>query len=424
MSSSYDVAVVGAGPAGLAAAAAAAEAGRRVVVIDESPRPGGQIWRHQEGAAPAAARPRLERFGRSGAELRAGAAVVDVDVLGESDERTFRLLTHGPGGGSSVHARRLVLAAGARELFLPFPGWTLPNVLGVGGAQALLKAGMRVAGKRVVVAGSGPLLLPVSAALARAGADVRLVAEQAPLGRVARFAAGLWRDPRRLAEAAAYRATGWRTRYRTDSWVRRALGDGKVVAVELSVGGRHRTVECDLLCAGFGLVPDLALARLLGCALVRGEVRVDELQRTSVDGVWCAGEGTGVGGVDASLAEGSIAGYAAAGRPGLAAPHLHRRDRARRFGERLRIAFEPRVELRTLAGEETPVCRCEDVRMGALRGEWSGRQAKLYTRIAMGPCQGRVCGPAAAYLFGWELESGRTPVSAASIDTLAGAGEG
>lgn len=416
----FDVAVVGAGPAGIAAAVAADSSGARVVVLDEAPRPGGQIWRHLQGAAPAEARLWLDRFDRSGAALRAGSAVVDA----ERRDGIFRLTLQGIASGDAVEARRLVIATGARELFLPFPGWTLPHVVGVGGAQALYKAGMRVTGKRVVVAGSGPLLLPVSAALARAGADVRLVAEQAPLRRIARFAAGLLGEPRKLAQAAVYRFAAFRAPYRTGSWVQRALGAERVEAVEVLVGGNVRTFDCDLLCTGFGLVPNLALPRLLECELERGVVRVDGMQRTTLEDVWCAGEGTGVAGVEASLAEGSIAGFAAADRPGRATPHLRQRDRAKRFTAELRESFALREELRGLADESTVVCRCEDVARGALRGEWTGRQAKLYTRVGMGPCQGRVCGPAAAHLFGWELESGRAPISAATIDTLARAGEG
>lgn len=421
----WDVAVVGAGPAGIAAAVAAAEAGRRVVVLDEGQRPGGQIWRHREGEAPAAARPWLTRLARSGAELRLGAAVVDVEgPVTEDPERGFRLTLEGGEGAGVVEAARIVVATGARELFLPFPGWTLPGVVGVGGAQALLKSGLEVAGKRVVVAGSGPLLLPVSAALAAAGADVRLVAEQAPPARVRHFAVGLWRHPRRVLDAVTYRSAAWRTPYRLGSWVTRARGEERLQAVEVSLGGRRREIECDLLCTGFGLVPNLALARLLGCEVVDGVVRVDGHQRTSVEGVWCAGEGTGVAGVDASLVEGTIAGLAAAGRPEAATPHLRARDRARRFGERMRQAFASRPELRAIADAGTLVCRCEDVRLEALRAEWSGRQAKLYTRIGMGPCQGRVCGPAAEYLFGWQVEGGRMPASVATVETLAGAGDG
>src|SRR5690606_30091713 len=159
-----EIAVVGAGPAGIAAASRAAEAGRDVVVLDAAPRPGGQIWRHRRREElPARARAWLERFDRSGARLIAGAQVVDAwtaaDAWAAAGSRGaapegFRLVAEVDGERLEVAADRVILATGARELFLPFPGWTLPNVFGVGGAQALVKAGASFAGKRVVVAGS------------------------------------------------------------------------------------------------------------------------------------------------------------------------------------------------------------------------------------------------------------------------------
>lgn len=415
-----DVAVIGGGPAGIAAAAAAGSAGRSAVLIDESPRPGGQIWRHQEGDAPAAALPWLGKLRESGARVCAATTVVDIERRPDA----FRILMEGQaGGGEWLEAKAVVLATGARERFLPFPGWTLPGVVGIGGVQALLKSGMEVQGRRVVIAGSGPLLLPVAAALVKAGAKLLLVAEQAPRGRVLRFAAGLWRDPVKITQAIEYRLASGRTRYVTDAWPIAALGGGSLEAVEMVVGGRRRTLVCDLLCTGFGLVPNRGLARVLGCDVEDGVVKVDGMQHTTVEGVWCAGEGTGVAGVESSLAEGHIAGYAAAGVPGRAAEWMAARDRARRFGERMQEAFRPRDELREMAQGSTVVCRCEDVCRNALSGEWSARQARLYTRIGMGPCQGRVCGPAAELLFGWNFESDRIPISVATIDTLADAGD-
>lgn len=416
----WEVAVVGGGPAGIAAAATAANAGRSVLLIDESPRPGGQIWRHLEGNTPADAAPWLERLRASGAMVRTGTTVVGAARV----EGGFRLTVEDQqGAGATVRAAALVLAGGARERFLPFPGWTLPGVTGVGGAQALLKSGMEMRGRRVVIAGSGPLLLPVAAALATAGAHVRFIAEQAPRGKVLGFAAGLWREPAKLAQAARYRMAARSAPYATDAWVMAALGGQSLEAVEVVVGGRRRTIACDLLCTGFGLVPNLGLARVLGCELGEGAVKVDRHQATSVPGVWCAGEGTGVAGVDAALIEGEVAGLSAAGLRERADRLMLARDRGVAFARRLEGAFALRPEVRALATDNTVVCRCEDVRRNALSGEWSARQAKLYTRIGMGPCQGRVCGPAAEVMFGWNLESDRIPVSVASIDTLADAGD-
>lgn len=408
-----DVAVVGAGPAGIAAACCAAEAGRRVLLLDQSLRPGGQIWRHTTSAQlPAPARRWLDRLGRhSAVEALAEASVVSVAP-------GFSLTIEQHGRPLLVRAGSVILATGARERFLPFPGWTLPGVVGVGGAQALLKAGAAVAGKRVVLAGSGPLLLPVAAALVKAGARVATIAEQAPAAAVLSFARGLWREPAKAVQAVRYRAAFPGARYRLGSWAVKAEGDDCVREVTLTDGRRSWSEACDLLCTGFGLVPNTELARLAGAAVAGGAVVVDERQETGVPGLYCAGEPTGIGGVELSLLEGEIAGLAAAGRTGEAARLLPRCERQRAFARRLEAAFAPREELRSMAEENTIVCRCEDVVLGKLCAGWTSRQAKLYTRAGMGACQGRVCGPALEFLFGWEPDTVRAPIAPAAINTL------
>jgi NADPH-dependent 2,4-dienoyl-CoA reductase/sulfur reductase-like enzyme len=404
-----DVAVVGGGPAGIAAAARAAEAGARVVVVDQGLRPGGQVWRHRDPRElPPLARAWLDRCARSGARWLPLAMVVDGNMDRGLD------VVH-DGRPLLVRARAVVLATGARERFLPYPGWTLPNAMGVGGAQALLKEGADVRGQRAVVAGTGPLILPVAAALARAGATVVAVAEQAPRRRLARFAAALWRHPSKLAQAVRYRAAFLRTAYRTGTWVARADGRARVEQVTLTDGRRRWAERCDLLCCSYGLVPNTELAQLLGCAVSPAGVEVDALQRTSVERVYCAGEPTGVAGELAALAEGEIAGLAAAGDETRATRLAGARDAWCRFGALLADTFAPREVLRALADDETIVCRCEDVRCGQLDPAWSGREAKLYTRLGMGPCQGAVCGPACAHLFGWTPGTVRPPLGAPTL---------
>lgn len=417
-----DVAIIGAGPAGIAAAACAAERGRRVLVLDEAVSIGGQIWRRGPGTrAPSAARRWLRRLERSDAATLGEASVVDVRTLG--NERGFALTVERRGAAVRVQAATLILATGARERFLPFPGWTLPGVIGIGAAQALLKAGASFAGKRVIVAGTGPLLLPVAASLARAGARVMLVAEQAPRSAVVTFAAGLWRTPGTLVQAARYRRAFLRTRYALGTWVASAAGDGALgedmlIEVTLTDGQRRWTAPCDVLCSGYGLVPNAELARLLGCAMSVGAVAVDDRQRTSVSDVYCAGELTGIGGVDLALIEGQIAGLTVAGADGEARALLSRRAAARAQAQRLDRAFALRDEVRRLAAPDTVVCRCEDVPLGALRPEWTARQAKLYTRAGMGPCQGRICGAALECLFGWSPDTVRSPAQPALLCTL------
>lgn len=410
---SWDVVVVGAGPAGIAAASRAAESGASTLIVDQGIRPGGQIWRHtRRSQLPRAGRRWIERLERSGARVLCGAAVVQADRGGDLT------LQHRDGRDVSVAGATTILATGARERFLPFPGWTLPGVVGVGGAQALLKGGAEMRGARVVMAGSGPLLLPVAAALSAAGARVTLVAEQASRGTVLGFAAGLWRHPEKLVQAAAYRARFRSARYVPGAWVLEADGGDRLREVVVTDGRSSWRLECDLLCTGYGLVPSVELAQHLGCETRSGSVLIDAWQRTSAANVFCAGEPTGINGVDAALIEGEVAGLSAAGFETDAERLFARRDRQVAFGKRLAGAFALREELRSLPAPETVVCRCEDVRFGALRPAWSGRQAKLYTRVGMGPCQGRVCGPALQFLFDWTPVAVRSPVEPASVSTL------
>jgi NADPH-dependent 2,4-dienoyl-CoA reductase/sulfur reductase-like enzyme len=413
---SADVAVIGAGPAGIAAAALIAETGRRVAVLDESVELGGQIWRHRRGGRPpAAARQWLRRLDRSGATVLRESSVVDVSD--DSASGRFSLTAERGVSPLLVNATTLVLATGARERFLPFPGWTLPGVVGVGGAQALLKAGLDVSGRRVVIAGSGPLLLPVAASLAGAGAQVLRVAEQAAPRAVRAFAAGLWRHPSSLVQAARYRLAFAKTPYTMGEWVVAARGDGRVEEVTITDGRTARTLGCDLLAVAYGLVPNTRLARLVGCATARGAVVVDEHQRTTHPRAYSIGETTGVGGVDLALVEGQVAASHILGRQ-LPSSLLGRRDSLRAMATVMERTFVPRDELRHAVTPDTIVCRCEDVPFGALRAEWTMRQAKLYTRVGMGPCQGRVCGAALEFLHGWPADTVRLPVEPALLSSI------
>jgi NADPH-dependent 2,4-dienoyl-CoA reductase/sulfur reductase-like enzyme len=415
-----DVVVVGAGPAGIAAATRVAETGRRVVLLDESPQVGGQIWRHRTTETlPAVARRWIARLERSGATVTCGTSVVDVRDAGDgAGGRGFVVVAERGGTPFLVRAQALVLATGARERFLPFPGWTLPGVIGVGGAQALLKSGVSFAGKRVVIAGSGPLLLPVAAALAANGARLLLVAEQASRRDVAGFAFGLLRRPRTLLQAARYRSGFSATPYELGHWVTAARGEGRLEEVDVTDGHGTRTIACDHLCVGHGLVANTELARSLGCATVQASVVVSDRQETSRPQVFCAGESTGVGGVDLALVEGEIAGLCVTGREADTRRLARRRASLRATSEAMERAFAPRGELRAVATPDTIVCRCEDVAMRAIDPRWTMRQAKLYTRAGMGPCQGRVCGAALQFLCGGPADAVRLPVVPALLSTL------
>ena len=412
-----DVAVVGGGPAGVAAAAIAAECGSSVVLIDEQPRIGGQIWRHGVATRPSPDAARwLDRLASSGAHIESGTAVFDAEWLAPSGR--FELRAVHEGRAVCVRSARVVICTGARERYLPFPGWTLPGVVGIGGAQALIKSGADVRGKRVVVAGSGPLLLPVAALIAGAGAHLALVAEQAPRWRVARLIAGMWRTPAVLSQAARYRRAFAQTRYAPGRWVTRAEGRDCVERVVVTDGQTEWVLPCDMLCTGYGLVPETRLAALLGCSIDDGAIRVDAAQRTSVPGVFAAGEPTGIGGGAIALVEGETAGYSSGGRHDAARSRARLVNRARRSAQSMDRAFELRAELRMMATPDTIVCRCEDVPIGSIDPGAGFRRARLHCRLGMGACQGRVCGDALSWLEGWPPEPPRVPLVPVPLGVL------
>ncbi|MFC7404075.1 NAD(P)/FAD-dependent oxidoreductase [Georgenia alba] len=463
----HDVAVVGAGPAGLAAAVSAAEAGAQVLLVDAGERPGGQYWRHRHGddehergtsgeqgdAATGHGDDEHER-GTSGEQGDAAIGHGD-DAAGHHDWAVFQdlrrrladaeaagLLTFRPGttvwllerheqgfrlrttptvtkaaAGSAV-ARRVVLCPGAYDRQLPVPGWDLPGVLAAGGAQALLKGGGVVAGARVVVAGTGPFLLPVAAGLAEAGADVVALCEAAAPGAWLRHSGAALGKAAKLAQLAEYATVlaRHRVRPRTRTVVTQILGTDRVEAVRLGrLHPRGRpadsgpVVEADAVALGWGFTPQLELPLMLGVQTALGAdgslvVRVDPRQRTSVPGVHVAGEATGVGGAMLAVAEGHVAGRAAAG----AEPdRLHRREvlRHRAFARAMHAVHRVPERWADWLTPETLVCRCEEVTAGEVTdacdrlGADDPRGARSLARVGMGRCQGRICGFATADLL-------------------------
>jgi len=407
-----EVVIVGAGPAGLCAATGPVVASRSVVLIDDNPRPGGQIWRAEKGRTEDLAGRMIHKLSEHENFRRMpGTHVFGID--GNS------LLCESPGGDVRVEFEKLIIATGARELLLPFPGWTLPNVFGAGGLQALVKGGLDVSGKRIVIAGTGPLLLAVANYLRSKGARVLLIAEQAPRSRILRFGLGLWRSPLKFVEAVWYSAKLLTTRSVYDSYVVRAEGDERLRSVTVRIGAKTETIECDMLGVGFHLVPNTELAELFGCEIRNGAVVVDEFQRTTVENVWCAGEPTGISGLESSLLEGTIAGSSAMGAPD-SGRFLRRNRRIRRIADRMNRCYELREELRRLADNATIVCRCEDATFGEMSKFDGFRAAKLQTRCGMGACRGRICGSASRFLFGWEADSARPPIFPVRVSSLAG----
>jgi NADPH-dependent 2,4-dienoyl-CoA reductase/sulfur reductase-like enzyme len=457
--------VVGAGPAGLAAALAAAARGVRVVLVDAEGQAGGQFHR-QPARAFGARRPQAlhhqwrtwERL-RDGLEAHLAAGrithLTDHHVWcverkpGSSEREPGSFAVHALRGpaqeeGVTVRAGAVLLATGGYERVLPFPGWTLPGVVTAGGAQAMLKGGLVLPGRTVVVAGTGPLLLPVATGLAAAGARVAALVESAGPKAVARRSPALAAEPAKLAEAAWYAGRLLRHRVRTLArhTVLEAHGAGRLEAVTVAAlerdgrvrPGSARRIPCDALAVGHGLLPHTDLAETLGCTLAGTAVRVDDEQRTDVPGVWAAGEATGIGGAALALAEGHIAGRSIAARLHGAVPDprswaatARARDRGRAFFAALETVYAPAPGWADRVSDDTVVCRCEEVTAGQVRtasgtlGAGDLRTVKLLTRAGMGWCQGRMCAPAVAGLTGCPPTPGRRPFARpVPLDVLAG----
>jgi len=405
-----DVLIIGSGPAGMAAALAAAPAGASIVMVDDNPAPGGQIWRGGPGVQlPSEAKMRREALLRHAniTQLNSTKLV----AVPHSKE----VLLEDAIQGWCLRYDKAIICTGARELLLPFPGWTLPGVTGAGGLQALIKGGLSVRGERIVVAGSGPLLLVVAATAKAAGAEVLRVAEQAPLSAVAAFAASLVHWPSKAVQALGLIHTG----YRTSSHVLAASGQGHLESVRLQQGAHMIDMACDRLACGFGLIPNTQIGQALGCAVdEHNAIAVDAWQACSLPDHFAAGECTGFGGSERALVQGRIAGLAAVAKRADALALWPSRQRWDAFSASLQHHFTLEPPIKSLATPDTIVCRCEDVRYGQIASCNSWIDAKLTTRCGMGACQGRVCGAAAQHLFGWSLPVPRTPLTPTRISTF------
>ena len=427
----YAVLVVGGGPAGMSAALAASKAGLRTLLVDERPTLGGQIFK-QPGpgftVTDRAALGRQWRFGRAlidraeaaGFDIADRTAVVDIEPVPGG----WSVMLLDDAGTRAVTVERLVIAPGAHDRPVVFPGWTLPGVITAGGLQTLAKTQRIMPGRRMVFAGSGPVALAFPAQLAGYGANIVLALEAGPaprpadLVRIAGAAAG---NVGLLRDAALYRGALVRHRVslRYGRMVVRAEGHRRVervvhAAVDRNwrvVPGTEQSVDADLLCLGYGFVPSPELFRLLGCALGDDEslggsvVEKDTWGRTSVVGVYAAGDGTGVEGSFVAIDEGTAAGLATAVDAGALTPDEAERRSAgarRRLARRRRLAVATSGMYRVgqgvfeLAEDDTVVCRCEEVRFGTLREAVAVTAdisvVKAATRAGMGPCQGRNCG--------------------------------
>jgi D-hydroxyproline dehydrogenase subunit alpha len=422
-----DVAIVGAGPAGMAAAVAARRAGASVAVIDEYAAPGGQIWRRRFDAGPET----LPLAGRrASAELAASGATVlsGTTVWAAPDART--LLLSGPPG--RVCAGAVVLATGAYDRPVAFPGWTLPGVMTAGAAQALAKGQGVLPGRRVLLAGAGPFLLPVARQLRAGGAEVVAVVEATRRREWLAAAPRMARHVDRLRDYAGYRARLGGTRFVWGHVIVRAEGSGGVERATIAaagpdwapLAGSERSFTVDAVCTAYGFLPSTDLARALGCELRGDAVAHDADMRTSVAGVFVAGEAAGIGGSELARLEGELAGTRAAesGRVRRPTPALERRlAREAGFAALLEDLFGARPGLRSLPAPDTILCRCEDVTAAAVdaAGAPSPAALKILTRCGQGPCQGRVCERLIAERLGsGERFSTRAPLRPVPLDVL------
>ncbi|HKP69494.1 MAG TPA: FAD-dependent oxidoreductase [Pyrinomonadaceae bacterium] len=407
-----DILIVGGGPAGMSAAVGASQKdGTKITVVDDNPHLGGQIWRADLGKIKSA----------EAQELIALLEQQKISILNNAAvfARTGNALhVETPSGKIEIEYKKLILATGARERFLPFPGWTLPNVFGAAGLQALVKGGLNIQDKRVVVAGTGPLLLVVAEYLASKGARIAAICEQASNKKLDRFALGLWRWPSKIAQGISLKAKLRSIPYYRNSWITAANGESLLHSVTVKRLNKTEVIECEMLACGFHLVPNTELAQLFGCSILDGFVAVDDFQETSIPNIFSAGEPTGIGGVEAAVVEGKIAGLAAIEEWDRARALFKVRHRTSTFAKALDRTFELREELKSLASSSTFVCRCEDVQYGKLTEFGDFRMAKLQTRCGMGACQGRICGAAVEFLFGWKDRSVRPPIFPVKMENL------
>jgi NADPH-dependent 2,4-dienoyl-CoA reductase/sulfur reductase-like enzyme len=448
------VAIVGAGPAGVRAAETLARGGVRPILFDEGERPGGQIYRQPpRGAGRAAA----ELYGLEAGKAAAIHRVLP-DLADRVDYRPRTLVWNvfqsqldllGPDGYGEQRFDRLILATGAMDRALPFPGWTLPGVFTLGGAQIALKAQGMSIGRRVALVGAGPLLPLVAHQYAKAGARIVAVLDATPFAAKITQLPGMLAEPATLVKGFWYtariRMQGLRIRYGVRGI--RAEGRTQVEALAYldSSGAEHR-IACDAIGASFGLRSETQLADLAGCAFAFDSLTRQWLPertpegRASVPGIYLAGDGAGIGGADRAELQGRRAALAVLEDLGRAvnAAETARLDRRLARQARFRTALEraypyPAHLLEDVTDEEM-LCRCEGISVGELRDAALTKEVremnrlKALTRIGMGRCQGRVCGHAAAELLaracGADIESvgrlrGQPPVK--PIPILGGA---
>jgi NADPH-dependent 2,4-dienoyl-CoA reductase/sulfur reductase-like enzyme len=436
MSDDRRVVIVGAGPAGVRAAETLVAAGIKPIVLDENARWGGQIYR-QPPAHGAFQRSKKALYGfeaNKADTLHASMAALLPHLDYRPDTLAWacepgRLDTLHAGREISVPFSRLIIASGATDRVLPVPGWTLPGVYTLGGAQVALKSQGCAIGERIVLTGTGPLLYLVAYQYVKAGAQVVAVLDTSPLAQQVAAAPKLARQAATFAKGLYY--VGWLTlrgvRIERGVNLIGIRGEHSVKAIKWSASGagaQTETIACDAVGISFGLKPETQLADLAGCRF-RFDAHnrcwlpeLDSAGRSSVRGIYLAGDGAGIAGADAAELAGRRTALALLDDLGVAHPrgssthdvaYLERRlQRIAVFREGIEAAFAPPARCAAQWPDDMTVCRCEEIDAGSLRRCIRGGEAneinrlKALTRVGMGRCQGRMCGEAALSLLAEE----------------------
>lgn len=418
MSGEHDLVIIGAGPAGLSAAVQGRALGLNVVVLDEQPAPGGQVWRALEARAArpgiplwdeSAGTTLIQAFRSTSIDYRPGMQVWQI-------EPGFVVYASKAGTTERIRSRAVLLATGAQERPAPFPGWTLAGVMTVGAAQILLKTSGQIPTEPVLIAGSGPLILLYACQLLDAGGRIAGILDTTPpqnrIAALPHLTKGL-STPRDLAKGLRW---VWRLKRAGIPITRgvsqlRALGEGTVKAVQYRTAAGEKTLPANLLLVHEGVVPSIHMTLALGCRHAWREdqmcfvPQINAWGESSVPNLFVAGDGTGISGVASACLKGELAAIGIAARLGRldvdaanakAANVRASLERALAIRPMLDALYRPRLEVLT-PEDDTIVCRCEEVTAGQVRaaaavGIAGPNQVKTFTRCGMGPCQGRQCG--------------------------------
>ena len=455
-----DFVVIGAGPAGLRAALTAARRGVEVTVIGEDPQHGGQIFRQLTPPLQTQEHIMELQDHRILDDLQEELIKADIQFLkktivwGIFDDK---VIAFDKSNKSRINAKKILIAEGAYEAPVAFPGWTLPGVMTLGGIQILLKSQGVIPKGKIIVAGTGPLLFYTASQLIEKGADVRAVLEASSLSQWMRWTMRLWRAPGILGKGLKYMNILRKNHvpvYYSTMPLEAKGGNGlkEVVFAKVDnqwrpIPGTENELDVDLLCLNFGFIPSTQFSHMAGCEhtcdpQIRGWVpKVNSSYETSVEGIYVAGDCTGIGGVKTAVLEGELVGNEVARHLGCfpdadADKRLHVLQKKIQghlwYRNFLRKIYTFRPGLLDLLTDETIICRCEEVKFGSVSNlienkSYSLEKIKLQLRTGMGQCQGRFCYPTLLGILSKSLSSdavcsqdfaGRIPVKPLPLEKL------